>query len=107
MDDLHVVHRYAEFVRDDLRERRLVALPLRLDGDAQHGLACGMDAEFGAVRHAEPRMSMCLRGPAPTASVKKLIPMPISGPPLARRSACSARSLSYPAMSMALRSVRG
>ncbi len=24
-----------------------------------------------------PRMSMCLRGPAPTASVKKLMPIPI------------------------------
>ena len=33
---------------------------------------------------------MCLRGPAPTASVKKLIPMPISSP-RSRFSACSLR----------------
>ena len=40
-----------------------------------------------------PMMSMCLRGPAPTASVKKETPMPISSP-RARFSACSARSAS-------------
>ncbi len=34
---------------------------------------------------------MVLRGPAPTPSVKKLIPMPISSP-RARRWVCSARS---------------
>ncbi len=34
---------------------------------------------------------MCLRGPAPTASVKKLIPIPMYSP-RARFSACSARS---------------
>ena len=38
-------------------------------------------------------MSMCLRGPAPTASVKKLMPIPISSP-RSRRSACSFRSSS-------------
>ena len=40
-----------------------------------------------------PRMSMCLRGPAPTVSVKKLSPMPISSP-RSRFSACSRRSSS-------------
>ena len=40
-----------------------------------------------------PRMSMCLRGPAPTPSVKKETPMPISSP-RARFSACSLRSSS-------------
>ena len=43
---------------------------------------------------------MCLRGPAPTPSVKKATPMPISSP-RARFSACSRRSSSYPAMSIA------
>ena len=38
-------------------------------------------------------MSMCLRGPAPTVSVKNETPMPISSP-LARFSACSLRSSS-------------
>jgi hypothetical protein len=58
-------------------------------------------------------MSMCLRGPAPTASVKKLIPMPVSGEdwsPAAQRarwSACSARSAGYPAMSSASWRARG
>ena len=42
-----------------------------------------------------PAMSISARGPAPTASVKKLIPMPRSGPsPVARRAACSLRSSS-------------
>jgi hypothetical protein len=36
-------------------------------------------------------MSMSLRGPAPTASVKKAMPMPISSPRV-RFSACSLRS---------------
>ena len=38
-------------------------------------------------------MSMSLRGPAPTASVKNDIPMPISSP-RSRLSFCSARSAS-------------
>ena len=40
-----------------------------------------------------PTMSMCLRGPAPTVSVKNETPMPISSP-RARFSACSRRSSS-------------
>ncbi len=36
-------------------------------------------------------MSMCLRGPAPTPSVKKLSPMPMYSP-RSRFSACSRRS---------------
>ena len=45
-------------------------------------------------------MSMCLRGPAPTASVKNATPMPISSPRW-RFSSCSLRSSAYPAMSIA------
>ncbi len=48
---------------------------------------------------------MCLRGPAPTPSVKKETPMPISSP-RSRLDACSARSSSYPAISKASRSAR-
>ena len=40
-----------------------------------------------------PRMSMCLRGPAPTPSVKNEMPIPISSP-RSRFSACSRRSSS-------------
>ena len=59
-----------------------------------------------------PAMSISARGPAPTASVKKLIPTPSSVPrPVAacsaRRLACSRRSSSYPAISKASASVRG
>ena len=42
---------------------------------------------------ASPSMSMCLRGPAPTASVKNETPMPISSP-RARFARCSSRSSS-------------
>ncbi len=49
---------------------------------------------------------MCLRGPAPTPSVKKLIPMPMYSP-RSRFSACSRRSPAYPAMSIASRIARG
>ena len=49
-----------------------------------------------------PRMSMSLRGPAPTASVKNATPIPISSP-RARFSSCSRRSSSYPAISRASR----
>ena len=51
-------------------------------------------------------MSMCLRGPAPTPSVKKLIPIPISSP-RSRFSRCSRRSSSYPAISIAFFRARG
>ncbi len=40
-----------------------------------------------------PRTSMCFFGPAPTTSVKKETPMPISSP-RSRFSACSLRSSS-------------
>ena len=43
----------AELLGDDLRERRLVALALRLDAQLQHGLAGRVDAELGAVVHAQ------------------------------------------------------
>ena len=49
---------------------------------------------------------MCARGPAPTPSVKKLIPIPMYSP-RSRFSACSRRSSPYPAMSIARASARG
>ena len=49
---------------------------------------------------------LSLRGPAPTASVKKLTPMPMKRP-RARSASCSFLSSAYPASSMARRIVRG
>ena len=91
MADLDVLGRDAELLGDDLRERRLVALALRLGGERDDRLAA-TGARAGPRRRSStgPRMSMCLRGPAPTPSVKNDTPMPISSP-RARFSACSRR----------------
>ena len=94
VDDLDVLRRDAELVADDLRERRLVALAL---ASAPTAAACALPV--GCTRRSQPsamprpRMSMCLRGPAPTPSVKNEMPMPMYSP-LARFSACSRRSSS-------------
>ena len=52
--DLDVLRRDAELLGDDLRERRLVALPLRLRTDADHRFARRMHPQVGAVVHREP-----------------------------------------------------
>ena len=81
VDDLDVLGRDAELLGDDLRERRLVALALRLHRDAAAtALPVGCTRSSAPSAMPRPRMSMCLRGPAPTASVKNETPMPISSP---------------------------
>jgi hypothetical protein len=57
------------------------------------GLAGRVDPHLAPSAMPRPTMSMCLRGPAPTVSVKNEMPMPISSP-RARFSACSRRSSS-------------
>ena len=52
--DLDVLGRDAELLGDDLRERRLVALPLRLAADADHRLARRVHPQVGAVVHGQP-----------------------------------------------------
>ena len=54
MTDLDVLRRDPELLGDDLRERRLVALALRLRADADHGLAGRVHPQVGAVVHREP-----------------------------------------------------
>ncbi len=54
MADFDVLGRDAELLGDDLRERRLVALPLRLAADADHRLARRVHAQVGAVVHRQP-----------------------------------------------------
>ncbi len=71
-----------------MQETRSTALPV---GCTRSSLPSAMPS---------PRMSMSLRGPAPTASVKNATPIPISSP-RARFSACSRRRSSYPAISSA------
>ena len=94
VDDLDVLGRDADLLGDDLGEGRLVALALRLHRQAHHA-----PCRSGWMRSSQPsaiprpRMSMSLRGPAPTASVKKATPMPMSSP-RSRFSACSRRSSS-------------
>ena len=56
-------------------------------------LPVGWTRSSAASAMPRPRMSMCLRGPAPTASVKNTTPMPMSSP-RSRFSACSRRSSS-------------
>ena len=51
--DLDVLRRNAELLGDDLRERRLVALPLRLAADADDGLAGRVHPQVGAVVHRQ------------------------------------------------------
>ena len=41
-------------MRDDLRERRLVALALRLDAELEDRLPGRMDAQLGRVEHLDP-----------------------------------------------------
>src|SRR5829696_2907105 len=56
-----------ELLRDDLRERRLVALALGLRADADHGLAGGVYPEVGAVVHGEPENVHVLARPGADA----------------------------------------
>src|SRR5215472_9369407 len=53
MNHLDVVWRDPQFGRHDLGERRLVALPLGLAGDAEHRLAGRVYPQIRAVGHAE------------------------------------------------------
>jgi hypothetical protein len=53
VDDVDVLRRDPDLLGDDLRERRLVTLPLGLDRQPDDGLAGRVDAQFAAVGHAE------------------------------------------------------
>ena len=53
MADLDVLRRDAELLGDDLRERRLVALALRLGADADDRLARRVHPQVGAVVHRQ------------------------------------------------------
>ena len=93
VDHLDVLRRDAELLGDDLGERRLVALALGLAADRRAAaLPVGWTRSSAPSFIPRPRMSMCLRGPAPTASVKNETPMPISSP-RSRFSACSRAQL--------------
>src|SRR5438045_6247807 len=50
----YILRRDAELVRDDLRERRLVALTLRLDAELQDRLPGRVHAQLGRVEHLDP-----------------------------------------------------
>src|SRR5690349_10606095 len=52
--DLDVAHGEAQFFRDDLGERRLVPLALRLDADTGEDLAGRMYADLTRVEHLQP-----------------------------------------------------
>src|SRR6201999_1133361 len=52
--DLDVLGRDAELLGDDLRERRLVALALRLRRERHDGLAGRVHAQVRAVVHRQP-----------------------------------------------------
>jgi hypothetical protein len=93
VDDLDVLGRDAELLGHDLGERRLVALPWVLTEMPSTALPVGCTRSSAPSAMPRPAMSMCLRGPAPTVSLKNDSPMPISSP-RARFSACSARSAS-------------
>ena len=54
VDDLDVLRRDAELLGDDLGERRLVALALRLRRQRHDGLARRVHAQVGAVVHRQP-----------------------------------------------------
>src|SRR5262249_58015141 len=49
-----VLGRDAELLGDDLRERRLVALALRLDAELEDRLARRVNAQLGRVEHLDP-----------------------------------------------------
>ena len=69
--DLDVLGRDAELLGDDLRERRLVALALglaRTAGSPPCPVGCTRSSQPSAM--PSPTMSIILRGPAPTVSVK-------------------------------------
>src|SRR5213593_2070444 len=53
----------AELVGDDLPERRLVALPLRLDAELEDRLPGWMHPELGRVEHAQARDVVVLAVP--------------------------------------------
>ena len=53
--DLDVLGRDTELLGDDLRERRLVPLPLRLDAELEDRLAGGVDSQLGRVEHLAGR----------------------------------------------------
>ena len=60
---LDVGDRDAELVGDDLGERRLVALALRLHAELEDRLAGGVHAQLGGVDHLEPEDVVLLRRP--------------------------------------------
>ena len=62
-DDLDVGDRYADLVGDDLGERRLVALPLRLHAELEDRLAGRVDAQLGRVDHLDAEDVVLLRRP--------------------------------------------
>ena len=90
--DLDVRDREAELLGDDLGERRLVALALASGRRSGRG-PCRSGGRGSRTKSniLSPRMSKSCDGPAPTISVKLLMPMPMSSP-RARFSACSLRS---------------
>jgi hypothetical protein len=51
---------------------------LRLGAEARQDLAGWVNANLGGVNILIPRMSKCFDGPAPTISVKLLMPTPIN-----------------------------
>jgi hypothetical protein len=75
--DLDVVGGKAELFGDDLGEGRLVPLALVCTEIRSTALPVGWIRSSTPSAMPKPRMSMCFLGPAPTASVKKLIPMPM------------------------------
>ena len=60
---LDVAHRDAELVGDDLGERRLVALALRLHAELEDRLAGRVHAQLGGVDHLEAEDVVLLRRP--------------------------------------------
>src|SRR6185503_14150366 len=60
--DLHVRGGNAELLRDDLRVRRLVSLPLRLRTETRDGLSRRMNADLSRVEHLEAENVEGVRG---------------------------------------------
>ncbi len=63
LDHLDVGHRDAELVGDDLGERRLVALALRLHAELEDRLAGRVHAQLGRVDHLQAEDVVLLRRP--------------------------------------------
>ena len=80
MLDVDIVRRHAQFSPNDLRERCLVPLSLRLHADTRDRLAGRVHANFAAIEHLDTRDIEMLAGTSADDLSEGGMPMPISSP---------------------------